>query len=120
MKTGEITNKSLLNYFNVGYKMKEGVTLTIEEMKFLESKLKINHSLWVFDDLWEEGYRFDDIINGRYLFIHRDTVGSVRQACMYLEEYYNKINKFDGTRTQHSLSLRVKLDNYSFYVREVK
>jgi len=44
--------RELIDYFKVGYEMKEGVTLTIEEMRFIESI--INQPKHETVEQWEE------------------------------------------------------------------
>jgi hypothetical protein len=54
-------------------------------------------TVWQFDDLWEEGYRFDDVVTKRYCFIERKYVKNEREALEFLIDAYKWIPKIQGT-----------------------
>ena len=54
-------------------------------------------TLWVYDDLWEEGYRFDCKITRQYCFIPRNCAENETVAVEFLVAYYDYIPKLQGT-----------------------
>lgn len=61
-------------------------------------------SIWVFDDLWEEGYRFQDILSNRYVVISRDSAKTVQQARTFLQEHYRQVKKIKGTSSNYGIT----------------
>lgn len=54
-------------------------------------------TVWQFDDLWEEGYRFDDVVTKRYCFVERKYVKNEYEALEFLIAAYKFIPKIQGT-----------------------
>jgi len=74
-------------------------------------------SVWVFDDLWEEGWRFDDIVNCRYAFVPREFAGSAAIALDFLDKAYGFIPKKQGNSKPQSS--RQILERIVLYKKEV-
>jgi len=54
-------------------------------------------TVWTFDDLWEEGYRFDEVISKRYCFVDRKFAKDEKEAMQFLAVAYKFIPKHQGT-----------------------
>ncbi len=54
-------------------------------------------TVWQFDDLWEEGYRFDDVVTKRYCWVERKYVKNEVEALEFLIAAYKFIPKIQGT-----------------------
>jgi len=54
-------------------------------------------TVWQFDDLWEEGYRFNEVVTKRYCFIERKYVKNENEAIEFLIKAYKFIPKIQGT-----------------------
>ena len=54
-------------------------------------------TVWQFDDLWEEGYRFDDVVTKRYCFVDRKFAKNEHEALEFLIAAFKFIPKFKGT-----------------------
>ncbi len=54
-------------------------------------------TVWIYDDLWEEGYRFDDIVTKRFCFIERKYASNEHNALEFLIAAYKFIPKNEGT-----------------------
>ncbi|MDA3855580.1 MAG: hypothetical protein PF569_04940 [Candidatus Woesearchaeota archaeon] len=55
--------------------------------------------LWVYDDLWEEGYRFDDVINNAYVMIKAK---NEYEAIEFLSDNHNTIKVNNGSSSSKS------------------
>ncbi len=55
-----------------------------------------NTSVWVYDDLWEEGYRFDDIVTNKFCFVEKKFANNPVEALDYLQKAYKFIPKLQG------------------------
>lgn len=53
-------------------------------------------TVWRFDDLWEEGYRFNDVVTGRYCFIPKEYAKNEHEAMEFLIAAYKFIPKIEG------------------------
>jgi hypothetical protein len=53
--------------------------------------------LYVYDDLWENGYRFDDILNNTYVEISRENASNEYEALDFLGKNHKKVHKKKGT-----------------------
>lgn len=75
-------------------------------------------TVWCFDDLWEEGYRFDDVVTKRYCFVERKYAKNENEAFEFLIAAYKFIPKHKGTSEPIKKSLvltettAVILDNF--------
>lgn len=54
-------------------------------------------SVWQFDDLWEEGYRFDDRTTSRYLYVSKEFAKNQVEASEFLKAAFRFIPKHQGT-----------------------
>ena len=59
--------------------------------------MKTQITVWVYDDLWEDGYRFDDLITKRYVEIERKFAKNADEALEFLVAAYKFIPKENGT-----------------------
>jgi hypothetical protein len=85
--------------------MKEVMNIPIQAQYALSHQI----SVWQFDDLWEEGYRFDEVtkVKGvrRYCFVSREDAvydkegnHSEYQAAMFLKANFDEVEKkYDST-----------------------
>lgn len=64
-------------------------------------------SVWVFDDLWEEGYRFDDKISKRYCFVERKFANNESEALDFLQKAFEHIPKIQGTSNRMSIESQI-------------
>jgi hypothetical protein len=108
INTTEERSKSLLFLLNVGVGTPQGINLSksqceggsevirqlLADRQCKGDKMK---SIWVYDDLWEEGYRFDDILNNRHVMIAREFAKDEYEAISYLGTEYKSIKKNKGT-----------------------
>ena len=67
-------------------------------------------SVWVFDDKWEEGYRFDSHTSNEYCFISPDLANSPEQALDILDKIFDYIPKIKSTSKTCSSSEQLYKD----------
>ena len=53
-------------------------------------------SVWLYDDLFQEGYRFDDQLSKRFLFVKRSQAKSPEDAAVFVGRNFNEIQKHRG------------------------
>lgn len=54
-------------------------------------------TIWTFDDLWDEGYRFDEVVSKQYCFVDRKFAKDENEALEFLISAYKFIPKLQGT-----------------------
>ena len=50
-------------------------------------------TVWAFDDLWEEGYHFDEMVSFRICVVPREKASNKEEAASYLIDNYESIPK---------------------------
>ena len=65
-------------------------------------------SIWEFDDLWEEGYRFYDAISNCHCYVPRDKAKNPEEAKNYLVLHRDKLEKHKGTSKLLTVADRIK------------
>jgi hypothetical protein len=73
-------------------------------------------SVWVFDDVWDQGYKFIDALSGRYCFIPTIYASSSYEACQFLEFAFRKIPKHDGTSGE--LTAHILINSTALVINE--
>ena len=54
-------------------------------------------TVWEFDDLWDEGYRFNEVVSKRYCFVEQKYAKDEYEALEFLMAAYKFIPKIQGT-----------------------
>lgn len=92
-KYDKVGNYSDISKYVFGnYVLYEDVKTLVQKCDLIQPVL----SVWVYDDLFEDGYRFDDIVNARYCIIPTMFAKSMALAVDFLAAAYAYIPKIKG------------------------
>ncbi len=75
-------------------------------------------SVWVYDDLWDEGYRFDDIITKRRCFITTEFAKNEHEALDILSKIYRYVKKEDGNSKRNPINEQI-LNSLVLVIEEI-